>query len=109
MENYINQVVETAQRLSRTGFEINNNWVGSLLLAGLPDRFAPMIIAIEHSGISIQTDAIKSKLLDMNTEAATNRKTGGAFAIGTVKRKKRNIPRYRNSNNEKNNIDSKKV
>ncbi|XP_072384437.1 uncharacterized protein [Diabrotica undecimpunctata] len=51
MENYIGQMIETAQKLTRSGFEITSEWIGSLLLAGLPNRFTPMIMALEHSGI----------------------------------------------------------
>lgn len=68
MTAYVNQLVETAQRLKGTGFEINDEWIGSLLLAGLPERFSPMIMAIEHSGLKISADAIKTKLLDMSSE-----------------------------------------
>lgn len=67
MTNYVTQIVETSQRLSGTGFLINDEWVGSLLLAGLPERFMPMIMAIEHSGIPITADTIKTKLLDMDS------------------------------------------
>lgn len=68
MTSYVNQLVETAQRLKGTGFEINDEWIGSLLLAGLPERFSPMIMAIEHSGLKISADAIKTKLLDMSSD-----------------------------------------
>lgn len=68
MTSYVNQIVETAQRLKGTGFEINDEWIGSLLLAGLPERFSPMIMAIEHSGLKISADAIKTKLMDMSSE-----------------------------------------
>lgn len=78
MQAYINQVIETSQKLRRTGFKIDDEWIGSLLLAGLPEKFSPMIMAIEHSGISIKADAIKTKLLDMQIEGDT-RKSGGAF------------------------------
>lgn len=64
MTTYVTQIVETAQRLSGTGFEITEQWIGSLMLAGLPDRFSPMIMAIEHSGIQITADVIKTKLMD---------------------------------------------
>lgn len=67
MTDYVTQLVETSQRLTGTGFEINDQWVGSLMLAGLPERFMPMIMAIEHSGISISADSIKTKLLDMES------------------------------------------
>lgn len=77
MVSYINQIVETSQRLRGTGFEITEEWVGSLLLAGLSDKYMPMVMAIEHSGISINTDVIKSKLLDMGGDTADN--AGSAF------------------------------
>lgn len=63
METYVRQMVDTAQKLKGTGFQITDEWIGSLLLAGLTDKFAPMIMAIEHSGLVISTDVIKSKLL----------------------------------------------
>ncbi|KAF7282370.1 hypothetical protein GWI33_002748 [Rhynchophorus ferrugineus] len=50
---------------------------GFLLLAGLPEKFSPMIMAIEHSGITISTDAIKTKLLQMEEHVGI---TGSAFA-----------------------------
>lgn len=77
MASYVNQVVETSQKLRGTGFNINDEWVGSLLLAGLSEKFAPMIMAIEHSGIAITADSIKTKLLDMEIDSGS---TGGAFA-----------------------------
>lgn len=65
MTAYVTEMIANGQKLSSTGFEISDEWIGSLLLAGLPDKFSPMIMAIEHSGIPITTDAIKTKLLDM--------------------------------------------
>lgn len=64
---YVTQIIETGQKLCNTGFQLNDEWIGSLLLAGLPEKYAPMIMAIEHSGIQITTDAIKSNLLDMES------------------------------------------
>ena len=56
---------ENGQKLCGTGFNIDNKWIGSLLIAGLHDKFSPMIMAIEHWGITITMDSIKNKLLDM--------------------------------------------
>lgn len=75
MTSYVSQLMETAQKLQGTGFEINDQWVASLMLAGLPEKFEPMIMAIEHSGINMSADAIKTKLLDMSIEL----KSEGAF------------------------------
>lgn len=77
MGSYVTQVVETAQRLRGTGFNIDDEWIGSLLLAGLPDKFMPMIMAIEHSGIAITSDSIKTKLLDMEGDEVDS--AGNAF------------------------------
>lgn len=84
MLSYVTQIMETGQKLCGTGFQINDEWIGSLLLAGLPEKYAPMIMAIEHSGIQITTDAIKSKLLDMETgtESEMNDERNSALASG---------------------------
>ncbi|GBP06449.1 Retrovirus-related Pol polyprotein from transposon TNT 1-94 [Eumeta japonica] len=78
MTSYVSQIIETAHKLNGTGFEINDQWIGSLMLAGLPEKFSPMIMAIEHSGINISADAIKTKLLDMSADFEG--KSEGAFA-----------------------------
>lgn len=61
--------------MAETGFNINDEWIGSLLSAGLTETFSPMIMAIEHSGMKITTDAIKSKLLDVESEVGGNDST----------------------------------
>lgn len=84
MTSYVTQIIETSQKLSGTGFNINDEWVASLLLAGLTEKYSPMIMAIEHCGIPLTADAIKTKLLDMEESGnegdngAIN--SGGAFA-----------------------------
>ncbi|GBP58765.1 hypothetical protein EVAR_35544_1 [Eumeta japonica] len=91
MTSYVSQIVETAQRLKGTGFEINEEWIGSLLLAGLPEKFAPMIMAIEHSGIAINSDVIKTKLLDMSSENELIGKAtlqNGVYKLNTLKSEK---------------------
>lgn len=89
MESYVNEVIETSQKLRRTGFNIDDEWIGSLLLARLPEKFSPMIMAVEHSGISIKTDAIKTKLLDNMQIDGDHKKHGGdAFTTKAVFKKK---------------------
>lgn len=68
-------MVETAQKLK--GVVQDKSWIGSLLLAGLPENFVPMIMVIDHSGISITIDTIKTNLLKMESEFS---KAGSAFA-----------------------------
>lgn len=79
MTSYVTEIIETGQKLSGTGFNIDDCWIGCLLLAGLSEKYSPMIMAIEHSGIPITSDAIKVKLLDMETDTG-NHEVNGAFA-----------------------------
>ncbi|XP_026475639.1 uncharacterized protein LOC113380719 [Ctenocephalides felis] len=89
--SYVNQIIETGQRLRGTGFNIDDEWIGSLLLAGLPEKFSPMIMAIEYSGIAITTDTIKTKLLDIGNDVAVNndesafvaKQNGRVFSTGS--------------------------
>lgn len=80
MEDYINRIIDTSQKLERSGFELSQELIGSLMLAGLTDKFEPMVIAIEHAGIDVTADSIKSKLLDMHLTDETSSKVGGALA-----------------------------
>lgn len=70
--------VETVNRLNRTGFAIIDEWIASLLLAGLPEHFLPTIMAFKHSGIKTTVDVIKSKLVDMEVSNPLTTDTSGA-------------------------------
>ncbi|GBP24255.1 hypothetical protein EVAR_80108_1 [Eumeta japonica] len=95
MTTYITQIIETAQKLAGTGFPVNDEWIGCLLLAGLPDKYFPMIMAIEHSGIVITADVIKTKLIDLSDDSS---EAGNAFfSRGQHYRQHRNV-----GNKEKN-------
>ncbi|CAK1547641.1 unnamed protein product [Leptosia nina] len=63
IEEYVNKIMTTAHKLRNIGFKVDDEWLGTLLLAGLPDEYKPMIMAIESSGVAITADSIKSKLL----------------------------------------------
>lgn len=63
IEEYVDQITSTAHKLNGIGFSVSEEWVGSLLLAGLPDHYKPMIMGLESSGTKLTGDAIKVKLL----------------------------------------------
>lgn len=63
MEEYVNVIMSTEQKLNGIKFVIQDEWIGTLLLAGLPEYYGPMIMGIESSGTAITGDFIKSKLL----------------------------------------------
>jgi len=72
--------------LRGTGFNIDDEWIGSLFLIGLPEKFSSMIMAIEHSGIAYcrlyQNVAIRHGNVD---------KAGSAFVSKAVRRSIRSI------------------
>ncbi|XP_018398456.1 PREDICTED: uncharacterized protein LOC108776354 [Cyphomyrmex costatus] len=55
--------MSTVHQLTGIGFQINQEWLGTVLLAGLPEHFQPMIMALESSGMMITGDSVKVKLL----------------------------------------------
>lgn len=63
IEDYVNKIMSAAHRLRNIGFKVDDEWLGTLMLAGLPDMYKPMIMAIESSGVNICADSIKTKLL----------------------------------------------
>lgn len=63
MEQYVNLIMNTAHKLRGINCNVSEDWIGTFLLAGLPEIYQPMIMAIESSGIAITADSIKTKLL----------------------------------------------
>lgn len=78
MEDYINQMTTTTLKISKSGLKIDDEIIASLMLAGLPDDYRPMVMAIENSSEKLSTDKIKTRLLqEVNYEKSNN----GASAL----------------------------
>ncbi|KAG5871204.1 hypothetical protein JTB14_019300 [Gonioctena quinquepunctata] len=43
--------------------EVSDEWIGTIMLAGLPGQYGPMIIGLENAGTKITADSIKIKLI----------------------------------------------
>lgn len=63
MELYVDEILSYSHKLNGVGFVVSDEMIGVFLLAGLPEVYRPMIMAIENSGQAITGDAIKTKLL----------------------------------------------
>ena len=63
MEEYVNRKISAQQQLSGADMKLPEELVGALLLAGLPDQYQPMIMAMESSSSAITADFVKTKLL----------------------------------------------
>ena len=63
METYVNEAISLAQQLASVNKPIDDEFLGAIMLQGLPPEYEPMIMALEHSGTAITSDLIKMKLL----------------------------------------------
>ncbi|XP_018403755.1 PREDICTED: retrovirus-related Pol polyprotein from transposon TNT 1-94 [Cyphomyrmex costatus] len=97
VDEYVNTIITTAHKLNGIGFKVNEEWIGSLLLAGLPEEYKPMIKGLESSGTPITGDTIKTKLLqDIKVE-----KTGKVADSETALHIKTQKNRYKGNVNQK--------
>lgn len=71
MEDYVNKIMTAAHKLRGIKAEVSDDWLASFLLAGLTDRYTPMIMALEASGIPLTADAVKTKLLQEEKPSPT--------------------------------------
>lgn len=96
VEIYVNRIINTAHRLRNIGMDVPDEWVGALLLAGLPEEYGPMLMGLESSGIKITADAIKTKLLQDVKSAAPIRDAEAALAAKfSTKRRQRDKSKVR--------------
>lgn len=63
MQKYINEITTTSSKLSSVDFDIQDDWLSAILLAGLTDEYKPLIMSFEAAK-TINSDEIKMKLLD---------------------------------------------
>lgn len=83
MQQYVDKIKNCANKLTGIGFDMGDEWIGSILLAGLTENFAPFIMGIEASGINVVADSIIAKLLDSQA-------SGGVKAEALIAKKKSN-------------------
>lgn len=63
VEEFVNTIISTCHKLNGIGFKVDEEWIGSILLAGLSEEYKPMIMGLESSGMKITGDSIKTKIL----------------------------------------------
>ena len=64
MQAYVEHIKCYSNKLSGVGFDMTDEWLGAILLAGLTDHYRPFIMGIEAGDGEIKSDTIISKLLD---------------------------------------------
>lgn len=63
MENYVNTMTSLYAKVKSVGFAIGEEVAASLLLAGLPSTYQPMIFSLENSTTTLTMDYVKNILL----------------------------------------------
>lgn len=64
MQSYIDNISDNANKLNGIGFNISEEWLTAIILAGLTDAYKPFIMGIEAADSKITSGAIVAKLLD---------------------------------------------
>lgn len=74
MENYVNTMTSLWAKVKSVGFQIDEEVAASLLLAGLPAQYQPLIFGLENSKEKLTMDYVKNILLQgaLTPEAATS-------------------------------------
>lgn len=86
MEEYVTKMNQLYGKVQVAGFNIDEEVAGSLMLAGLPSEYKPMILGIENSAKTITVDFVKTLLLQ---EVIVNKSenSDGALVAKTGKKK----------------------
>lgn len=85
-EDYVSKMMTTAQKVKKTGLKLDEEVIASLMLAGLPDNFDSLVMAVENSKKDLKIDDVKTLLLQ--EPRLGNAKTGDAFFSKKKQQKK---------------------
>lgn len=63
MQEYVNAMVLTSIKVKNAGLNIDDELTASLMLAGLPEEFQALVMAVENSKSKLTVDSVKNLLL----------------------------------------------
>ncbi|XP_017465525.1 PREDICTED: uncharacterized protein LOC108358602 [Rhagoletis zephyria] len=72
MEDYVNKLTCTQQKLDKSGTKIPDDIVAQIMLSGLPNEYRPMVMALANSGKALSTDLVRTNLLQEVRHESTN-------------------------------------
>lgn len=78
VEDYVSRMVTTCIKVGKAGLKIDDEVLASLMLAGLPEEYKSLVMAIENSTTKLTSDAVKTLLLQ-ETRLNNNDDCGKAF------------------------------
>lgn len=111
IEDYVNSIMTTCYRLNDVGGSVSDEWIGTFLLAGLPESYRPMIMAIESSGVKTTSDYIKTKLLqDIKHPPAHESSSQALFSTkGKYNHKSAGRKKFLNNNSSSTNTNANRI
>lgn len=92
VEDYVSRMVTTCIKVGKAGLKIDDEVLASLMLAGLPEEYKSLVMAIENSTTKLTSDAVKTLLLQ-ETRLNNNNDDGGKAFLS--KSKKQGAFKYR--------------
>lgn len=96
IEEYVHKMVLMSMKVKKAGLEIGDEVVAALMLAGLPDEYRPMVMAIENTKDKLTLDFVQNRLLQEVTSKAEG--VDAAFIANkrnNLQRKKHQVQKLR--------------
>lgn len=84
VEDYVSRMVTTCLKVGKAGLKIDDEILASLMLAGLPNQYTSLVMAIENSTSKLTSDGVKTLLLQ---ETRLNYNNNGGGNANSVKSK----------------------
>lgn len=70
MDEYVSNIISTAQKLNEVGFAVPDEWLAIFLLAGLTEDYQPLVLSMESGEGKLSSDSVKTKLLQEPSSGA---------------------------------------
>lgn len=86
MQEYINKLTMTSLKVKKAGLNLDDEIIASLMLAGLPNEFTPLVMAYENSSEKLTTEGVKTLLLQ-ETRFDADDEGGEAFLVKKTNKK----------------------
>lgn len=88
IKDYVNRMTMTSLKAKKAGLKLDDEIIASFLLAGLPNDFNPLVMAIEASSDKLTSDGVKTLLLqETRFDIDSNEEGGEAFFMKSKRNK----------------------
>ena len=71
-DDYVTKKLQLAKKLNGTGLKVPDKWLALLLLAGLPKRYEPMVMALENLHKTLKSDEVAAQIQNLVTHKREN-------------------------------------